>query len=163
MELAKEIIAEIGLHGAALGRAQLEGGPKFAIEGKSSPTVVVVGRDTEKRFETGVDILLPELFWVKDAVERAQHNLMDFGFAKIPCITVEDLLIAKLDARMGTRKRLKDLDDVQSILDNEPKLDIDYLGAKLMKHSLFFPADLEQELHYLLGRISRSVRKKHRA
>lgn len=91
-----------------------------------------------------VDILLPELPWVKDAVERAQSNLIDLGFAKVPVITPEDLIIAKCYALRNNPDRFQDLDDIKGILLADIKLDLSYLDAKLSRHGLAIPKQLKR-------------------
>jgi hypothetical protein len=91
-----------------------------------------------------VDILLPELPWVKDAVERAQSNLIDLGFAKVPVITPEDLIVAKCYALRNNPDRFQDLDDIKGILLAEVKLDLNYLDAKLSEHTLSIPKQLRR-------------------
>jgi hypothetical protein len=84
---------------------------------------LIVGRESGEGLYVGIDFLLPVLPWVEGAVVRAQANLLDYGFAEIPTITPEDLIVAKLYAYQGNPERPFDLDDVRSILRNQKTLD----------------------------------------
>ena len=86
-----------------------------------------------------VDILLPELPWVTSAVERAQHNLIDLGFAQIPVITAEDLIVAKCYALNNSPDRFQDLDDLKQIFESVKDLDLDYLRGKLVEFHIPLP------------------------
>ena len=89
-----------------------------------------------------VDILLPELPWVSEAVTRAQHNRLNLGFAKVPVITPEDLIIAKCYALQNEPDRFQDLDDVKEILLAVEDLDYDYLHSRLARLSVVIPEQL---------------------
>lgn len=84
-----------------------------------------------------VDVLLPELPWVKVAVERAQANLIDLGFAFVPVITPDDLIVAKCFSVRNSPDRFKDLDDLK-------ELDIDYLREKLATFNLEIPDQVQK-------------------
>jgi hypothetical protein len=47
-------------------------------------------------------------------VRRAQANEVDFGFGRVPALTIEDVVLSKLYALMAARLRAKDLDARQS-------------------------------------------------
>lgn len=100
---------------------------------------LVIGRVDNNEKYVGIDFLLPVLPWIQEAVERAQLNLLDYGFARIPTITVEDIFISKLFAYQGTPTRHNDLDDVQSILRTSPDLDRQYLLDRLKKYQIVIP------------------------
>jgi hypothetical protein len=91
-----------------------------------------------------VDVLLPELPWVKNAVLRAQNNLIDLGFAHVPVITPEDLLIAKCFSFRNAPDRFQDLDDLKEILTHVEDLDIDYLMRTLDGFSLVIPEQVRK-------------------
>jgi hypothetical protein len=55
------------------------------------PQALVLGREDNQGTFVGIDFLLPVLPWIPLAVERAQANCLDFGFALLPTITLEDL------------------------------------------------------------------------
>ena len=91
-----------------------------------------------------IDVLLPELPWVKVAVERAQANLIDLGFAFVPVITPEDLIVAKCFSVRNSPDRFKDLDDLKELLGHVKELDIDYLREKLATFSLEIPDQVQK-------------------
>lgn len=86
-----------------------------------------------------IDILLPELPWLAPAVERAQHNRIDLGFAGVPVITPEDLIIAKCYALDNSPDRFQDLDDLKEIFQSLDNFDLDYLRANLAALELSIP------------------------
>jgi len=91
-----------------------------------------------------VDILLPELPWVLDAVGRAQDNLIDLGFAKVPVITAEDLILAKCYAVRNSPDRFQDLDDLKQLFKDVQDLDTDYLRRRLVELKLTIPEHIKQ-------------------
>lgn len=131
METAKAVIEAIGLRPGIIRRADLAGGPMFAIKRKSTKPCMVVGRKAGDSAGEGVDILLPEIPWVEQAVRRAKNNLVDYGFGPIPALTVEDVIIAKLYALQAADLRAKDMDDLQSIFAAEPKLNMPYIAGQV--------------------------------
>jgi len=86
-----------------------------------------------------IDILLPELPWIIPAVERAQHNRIDLGFAAIPVVTPEDLVIAKCFALNNSPDRFQDLDDLKEIFESVKDLDLDYLRGRLTELAITVP------------------------
>jgi hypothetical protein len=86
-----------------------------------------------------IDILLPDLPWVSKAVKRAQHNRLDLGFAAVPVITPEDLIIAKCYSLRNSPDRFQDLDDIKEIFINIQDLDRDYLESSLQELDLVIP------------------------
>ena len=91
-----------------------------------------------------VDILLPEVPWVLDAVGRAQDNLIDLGFAKVPVITAEDLILAKCYAVRNSPDRFQDLDDLKQLFKDVRDLDTDYLRRRLVELKLTIPEHIKQ-------------------
>ncbi len=91
-----------------------------------------------------VDILLPEVPWVLDAVGRAQDNLIDLGFAKVPVITPEDLILAKCYAVRNSPDRFQDLDDLKQLFKDVRDLDTDYLRRRLVELKLTIPDQIKQ-------------------
>ena len=90
-----------------------------------------------------IDILLPDLPWVSKAVERAQHNRLNLGFAAVPVITPEDLVIAKCYALRNSPDRFQDLDDLKEIFISVKDLDRDYLEPSLQAHDLVIPEQVK--------------------
>lgn len=104
---------------------------------------LVMGRYDVKGGYVGIDFLLPLIPWVTAAVNNAQNNLIDYGFAKLPTLTPEDLIIAKLFALQGTPERKFDLDDIEDTLRTSIKLDLDYLNKALTSYNLIVPPSIE--------------------
>lgn len=86
-----------------------------------------------------IDILLPELPWVTQAVKRSQHNKIDLGFKLVPVITPEDLIVAKCYALNNSPDRFQDLDDLKEIFGNVHDMDLDYLRLNLANLKLAIP------------------------
>lgn len=133
---AKEIFKELGLESHEVRKAQLEGGPMFAIKNKSTPVCIMVGR---KENSMGVDFLLPPMPWFLEALDRAQHNQIDFGFGEIPCITPEDFILSKLYSYENQKTRFMDLDDLQSVFKKNTDLDLLYLKTRMMNLGFKIP------------------------
>lgn len=91
-----------------------------------------------------IDILLPELPWVVQAVQRAEHNKINLGFANVPVITPEDLILAKCYALRNSPDRFQDLDDIKEIFQGVSDLDLDYLSENLTKLKLSIPKVLKK-------------------
>ncbi len=132
-KLAQAVISAIGLK-PALGFIPETQQPK----GTSS--LKMVTSTPQSGAITGIiDILLPELPWIEDAVHRAQLNKMDLLFANVPIITPEDLIVAKAYALKNAPDRFQDLDDLKEIFTADLTLDVEYILLKLNKHRLNFP------------------------
>lgn len=138
--IATELIETFGLTSRRVRKAELEGGPLFAIKKKNTPINMVVGRSKEK---PGLDLILSNIKWSEGVMERAQVNKIDFGFGPIPCLTVEDILIAKFYSFENNRTRFKDLDDIQSIFQAKHDLDFDYILGRLHELNLSIPEEVE--------------------
>ncbi len=131
---AERWIRNFGLSPHRLTKAHLEGGPLFAIKRKTGPVCIVAGRSEGK---VGLDFILPAMPWFEKALQRAAANEIDFGFALIPCLTVEDLIISKIYAfHCNPTQRFKDLDDLQSIFQVGHDLDMTYIQAQLKAYEL---------------------------
>jgi predicted nucleotidyltransferase len=112
---------------------------------KSQRAVCMVTSEPLPSELTGlVDILLPELPWVLDAVGRAQDNLIDLGFAKVPVITAEDLILAKCYAVRNSPDRFQDLDDLKQLFKDVKDLDTDYVRRRLVELELTIPEHIKQ-------------------
>ena len=98
-----------------------------------------------------VDILLPEVPWVLEAVGRAQDNLIDLGFAKVPVITAEDLILAKCYAVRNSPDRFQDLDDLKQLFQDVRDLDTDYLRRRFVALKLTIPEQIRQFAPDVLG------------
>ena len=119
---------------------------------------LVIGRQNKNDFECTIDILLPSFPWLPDAVERAQYNIIDFGFNKLPTITPEDIIIAKAFALTLEPNRFQDMDDIQAIFQNNNSLDQIYLAQNFEKYSISLPKQIETNIPSALRRISKANR-----
>jgi len=126
-ELALKFLDQLGI------KALVGWTPGIALETESS-VFFVVGQPGQDM--PNVDFLLPNLPWVRHAVTRAQENLVDYGFARIPTVTPEDLIISKAFAFSVDKERLQDLSDIKSILEDQQDLDWTYLNENLSKLGL---------------------------
>jgi len=135
---AKDIVHKLGFHAGLLRQADLDGGPLFAIKKKNTPIVMVIGREKGNAMGVGTDLLLPRIPWVSFAVQRAQEHQVDFGFGPLPVLTVEDVILAKCFALSKNASRLKDLDDLQSVLEAGHPLDLVYIRAQLENLGIHF-------------------------
>ena len=137
---ATKILEAMGLEVHAFRKANLEGGPAFAIKRGNSPVYMLCGRPPQPGF--GVDLILSRVPWVGRALERAQSNLVDFGAGKVPCLTVEDLLISKFYSASNQPSRFMDLDDLKSILESQEDLDWFYLRDQMSVIGIAVPESI---------------------
>lgn len=161
-KIANKIIGSLGLKAVSISQADLDGGPLFKRKRANEVAVVVIGRDKNNSDSAGVDFLLSEIAWIEKAVYRAQYNQIDFGFGKIPTLTIEDIIITKLFAFSHNKTRYKDLDDVRSICEAGHSLDIPYLAGLLNEYELYFPKEMHDLLEPSLGRLSRKIERRGR-
>jgi hypothetical protein len=99
------------------------------------------------------------MLWVPDAIRRAQDNRVDFGFGPVPTITIEDVIIAKLSSLKRSAARPKDMDDLISIFETKPELDLKYLGGQMKRFSLVVPKTLIGSVPPVVASVSRDVAK----
>jgi hypothetical protein len=151
---AENLLTEMGFTTGRIRQADFEGGPLFAIKRKTTPVVMVTGRDPTSVGGIGADLLLSALPWVDTALTRALCHTVDFGFGKVPVMTLEDVLLSKLYAFGKSVNRPKDLDDLLSIYETDPKPDLIYLQARIEKLEIRLPPlkkrSLPQELRTLI-------------
>ena len=154
--LAREIIEKFGFTATSLRKAQLEGGPAFAIKNKSTPYQVVVGRIPGDDEKIGLDILLPEMPWVPEAVDRAQKNVVSIarGLA-VPVLIIEDVIISKLIAYNSKSTRVKDIEDLQAVLQNNKELNNSLIADEIKKYGLKIPKILQPHFHHTVLRVER--------
>jgi hypothetical protein len=110
------------------------------------PQALVIGREVEPGTFVGVDFLLPVMPWIESAVFRAQKNKLDYGFARIPTITVEDLCVAKLWALRGPNPRSVDLEDVLAVLEAAKEVDSNYILQSCANLSIVPPDEVQKLL-----------------
>lgn len=141
-EKASEIILSFGLEPHIIRKADLEGGPLFAIKSRRTPPYMVVGRKEGDSSVIGLDFILSNMPWFGSALTRAEHNHIHFGFGTIPCLTREDTIISKLFALKNDSSRFHDLDDLKSIFLTEHPLDLAYLSGQMQKLAIPMPKTL---------------------
>lgn len=133
VEKGRGVLKALGLGVGEVKLHQLNRAPR--MNRKSQKTYILVGRNEKE--DMGVDLLLPPFPWFANALKRAKHNLVDFGFGEIPTLTPEDVILAKLHAN-----RPKDIDDVISILESGRALDSTYLQGELDRMNLTLPKEV---------------------
>jgi len=127
-EIAEKLLTDLGLK-VFSGWVASSNSPLPAIP-------MLIGKENDSESTLSLDILLPAFPWLEKAVLRAQENIIDFGFAELPMLTPEDLLIAKQFALSIESNRFQDLDDIQSIMSHNNQLDHEYLTAELSRLKL---------------------------
>ena len=143
-DMAQGLIMSLGME---VGVARLSDLTKAPMPNKKSlPRMLVIGRTKNDPQSMGLDFILPTMPWVKKALERAQINKINFGFANIPCLTLEDFILSKLYALKNDPSRFKDLDDLKSIFEKGAPMDLDYLASEMESLQLAFP----KTLYYLI-------------
>lgn len=117
--------------------------PGAREEGQRGKVAMITSSPGEGSLTGVIDIILPSLPWVVNAVARAQSNRIDLGFSRVPVITPEDLIVAKAYALTGAPDRFQDLDDLKEIFSAVPDLDLEYIKLKLERLGLFIPEILK--------------------
>lgn len=140
---AASIIKSFKLEPHLIRKADLEGGPMFAIKRKSTTPLIVAGRAGNDKNSIGLDFILPEMPWFGKAIERAMHNQIDFGFGPIPCLTKEDVIISKFYSLKNDKTRFNDLDDLKSIFLSGRELDLPYICGQMQALELPVPNELK--------------------
>ncbi len=163
IETAVAVIEALGLGAGVVRAADPTGGPLFAIRRRSTEPRMIVGRPKGTDSPEGVDILLPSFPWAKDAVERAQANLVDFGFGVVPALTLEDVLLAKFLSLMASPVRAKDLDDLQSIFSSAHVIDQPYLAGQMVRFGMVLPKAAKPFLPKPALQLARDVAKRVRS
>ena len=126
-QCAEEVITAIGLT-PAIGFF-----PDHTNRSHKGVVKMITSTPTAGSFTGIIDVLLPVMPWVADAVQRAQFNRIDLIFAHVPIITPEDLIIAKAYALNNASDRFQDLDDIKEIFGAKLELDLSYIRMKLEK------------------------------
>ena len=137
-KIAEKIIRAIGLE-PVLGFI-----PPTSNEPKRKSICMVTAKASDKGSKGIIDILLPELPWVENAVTRAQENKLNLGFAYVPVITPEDLVVAKCYALRNAPDRFQDLDDLKEIFSSVKDLNFNYINDQLDLHKLEIPAQVQK-------------------
>ena len=155
IDTAKKLISELGLKPHIARKADLDGGPLFAIKRGNTKEMVIIGRDKERNIP-GIDLLLPANPWVPAALERAQYNQIDWGFDRIPTMTIEDVVVAKLISSANT-EREQDVLDLRSIFRSGNQVDLVYVVAKMHEFEAVVPDTLKKDAPTILMRASKRV------
>ena len=155
VKAGRMLLVQLGLKPHIARQADFDGGPLFAIKKGNSPEMAILGRDPEKK-DPGVDLLLPNNKWVPRALERAQFNLLDFGFGTIPTMTVEDVVVAKLIASHKS-EREQDTLDLRSIFRAKHEFDLVYIIARMKEFHVKLPKSLQNTAPADLRRASKRI------
>ena len=153
---AEEVLHELGLEPRPLTKADLEGGPLHARKRTRGPVWMLCGLAKSPQ-QVRVDLILPIMPWTELALERAQAHRIDFGFARVPCITVEDLVVSKLYALKNRSDRFQDLDDLKEIFSKDQPFDLSYLSDRMAELLLPIPRPLLKAVPKVLVRLSKSL------
>lgn len=138
-------------------KAELEGGPLFAIKRKSTPIVLVRLVDQENPRYLPLDFILANNPWVPAALNRAAP--MTTPIPGLPLISAEDLIIAKLIALQSRPDRLQDAQDVKEILVTQDAIDWSYLKHELVRHAVLVPQQFKDYFPETLEKILKGVRR----
>ena len=130
---------------------QLGYAPKFGFITNQNGMLInevalVAGREDKHDGFVGIDLMLPVLEWIEEAVTRAQLNKLDYGFGLMATVLPEDLIVAKLFAYQGTPGRKNDLDDILSIIANMKDLNRELLSKLIDQHKLTVPQEVATKL-----------------
>jgi len=155
-KMARKILNEFGLEIREARQANLEGGPKHAIRRQTSPLWILIGR---KDGELGVDFILPDMPWFPKALERAQSNRLKFGNLEIPCLTLEDVIIAKFFSLSNDSTRFADADDIKSIFESQSNVDLGYIVSQMVPLELGVPLSVQKLVPPALLKASKKLRK----
>lgn len=154
-EKATQIIKSMGLKPHIIRKADLEGGPHFVIKKKATPALIIAGRGDGDSSKIGLDLILPAMPWFENALTRAGQNRVDFGFGRLPCLTVEDVIVSKLFSLKNDQSRFNDLDDLKSIFLANLPLDLAYLSGQMQRLGLVVPKPIKEIAPKVLDLISR--------
>lgn len=158
-EVASSIIRRFGLEPHIIRKAELEGGPMFAIKRKNTTPYIIVGRAARDEGKIGLDFILPKMPWFEDAIARSRSNRIDFGFGPLPCLTKEDVIVSKLYSLQNDSTRFNDLDDLKSIFHAGLDMDIAYICGQMQKLKLTVPDSLKNILPKPILLTSKRVRR----
>ena len=160
--IGESILKALGFTPTIATEAMLRGDTRFKRKTKKSKPQIISGRKEGTPY--GLDFLLLTLPWGTAALERSLKNCLDFGCGKLPCLTVEDMIISKLFAIKNNSSRVylkSDIPDISLMILNNT-IDLEYLALNMTELELVFPKGLEKEVHHILSRISRRNRKKYK-
>lgn len=160
--MAFSIIKQFGLEPHVIRKADLEGGPMFAIKRKNTIPYIIAGRAKKGERKIGLDFILPDMPWFEEAIKRAKFNGIDFGFGPVACLTKEDVVIAKLYSLQNDRSRFNDLDDLKSILQANHDIDMPYICGQMQRLKLSVPDSIKDFVPRPILLTSKRVRRELR-
>ncbi len=129
-DLALKVISDLGYrdyHGFI---------PDPLQKGRQINALICARSIDDKKFE-GFDFLLPIQSWIDHAVSLAQNNMIDFGFAKLPTVTPEYLILAKMIALNSNAERHQDIDDIKEIIKSNP-IDYSFIREQINNSGIVF-------------------------
>lgn len=156
---AKKFLQSLGYRIGEARVADIERGPMHAIQKKSTPICMLVGR---KEGHIGLDLILPSMRCFDLSLERAQSNIIDFQKIKLPCLTPEDIILAKLYALYNDSTRFNDADDLKGLFTSSLELDFSYLVGQMKKYAMILPPLIEEFSPDILKKISKKNKKTKR-
>lgn len=118
---------------------------------------MIVGRKEGDPSAIGLDFILPEMPWFESALARAERNNIDFGFGKVACLTVEDVILSKFYSWKNDQTRFNDLDDLKSIFSANHPLDLAYLAGQMQRLALTVPQPIKKMVPNVLNLVSRRL------
>ena len=131
--IAEQVIERLGL------KPMVGFIPPSPKERRRKSVCMITATPAKNELNGLIDILLPELPWVAPAIGRAQYNKLNLGFAIVPVITPEDLIVAKCYALNNAPDRFQDLDDLKDLFQSVRDIDVDYIRRHLGELKLSVP------------------------
>jgi hypothetical protein len=117
----------------------------FRRSRKRTPVQILMGKKVFNNNSITLDLLLESIPWVREGILRAEQNVIKIYDFKIPCLTIEDMIIAKLFA-IKNNHRFKDLDDLEQFLSSSMHFDKTYLIGRMLKYQLTIPNEIRKKL-----------------
>jgi hypothetical protein len=153
-ESARQILKDFGLKITEAHKSDLENDTRHK---KSSPLYILIGRHEGS---VGIDFILPSMPWFQKALERAQENILKFGSLDLPCLTAEDIIIAKFYSLYNDSTRFSDADDIKTIFADNPDLDLGYIVSQMQLLGITVPLAVEKVVPPILLKTSKKMKKK---
>jgi hypothetical protein len=138
-------------------KAELEGGPLFAIKRKSTEVVLIRLLDKDNPKLLPIDLLLVNNKWVPKALDRSL--MLSNSTLEIPVISPEDLILAKLISLQNRTDRLQDAQDIREILLAQQNIDWSYLKLELVRHAVTIPEQFKGYFPQKFEKICKSIKR----
>lgn len=129
-ELALKVISDLGYR-------DYQGFIPDPLRKGKQINALICARSTDNTKFEGFDFLLPTQPWIDHAVLLAQSNKIDFGFAELPTVTPEYLILAKLIALNSNAERHQDIDDIKEIIKSNP-IDYSFIREQINNSGIVF-------------------------